>query len=525
MPRDQLKKVGAVRKQLGAIRDRWAERFARNSRFFLLALIIACAIEVVTDWNSMLFEIDALRGELRDRAQNYASIVAKASLEPVLAYDPDGLDALSLGLFDDEEVAFVRFADHQGTTVYDRLRPGMEEKVAKTYQASFREHYAHAMTRDVNGILQDPDLLATRMAHSRYVDYVQRWTAFIESAKSFFRKPAPIHVANRHGVVLYQDRLKSATGGRDDALTYVLSTIVDERGEAWGVTLIAFSLEKQNKVIREKLWKGTGMLVLLVGLVLARNVMGRREKIRQFDTKKRVTEAKDAILATLPKGSVASGELTATGALDQAEEVVDGLAWDARATGGKLELLVFDPAGEGHAVASTALHVLSEHRRRVDGETTGVPLMDVVAALGRAALLIPLGRPVAPIVARIDDKTGAFEAVESGLGALRIVHRDGTVTTPAQKNIEEVPEHIVGPLVHATGELPPGARLVLVAAGIAEDGTTIDVARVAEVVARWKAAEREATADIAADAAAWARGKSARLVDSDIAVIVVERSP
>lgn len=188
------------------------------------------------------------------------------------------------------------------------------------------------------------------------------------------------------------------------------------------MTLIAFSLEKQNKVIREKLWKGTGMLVLLVGLVLARNVMGRREKIRQFDTKKRVTEAKDAILATLPKGSVASGDAHRD--------------WRARSSRG------------------------GRRRPRV----------------GRA--------------------------------------RHG-----------QVPEHVVGPLVHTSGELPHGARLVLVAAGIAEDGTTIDVARVAEVVARWKAAEREATADIAADAAAWARGKSARLVDSDIAVIVVERSP
>ena len=518
-----LGRFSKVRKRFASFRDRWQERFARNSRFFLLALIIACTIEVLTDWNSMLFEIDALRGELSARAQNYASIVAKASLEPVLAYDPDGLDALSVGLFDDEEVAFVRFADHQGTTIYDRLRPGVDERFVAKNHVPFREHYAHAMTRDVNGILQDPDLLATRMANSRHTDFVQRWTAFVTRAKSLFQTPPPIHVANRHGIVLYQDRLKAIGGGHDGTLTYVLSTIVDERGEPWGVALVAFSLDKQNGVIRSKLWKGMGMLVLLVGLVLARNVTGRRDKIRQLDTKKFVTEAKSAIAEALPAAAIEVGELTVHGAIDQAEEVVDGLLWDTHVVGERLELLVVDPAGEGHAVASTALHVLREHRAHSNADEASASLGEVVTRLGRAAAMIPLGRPLAPLFARIDAKTGRFEAIESGLGALRVISPDGKVTAPSRTPVEDVPDHIVGPLFHVSGELPSGGRLVCVASGIAEDGAAVDVARVVELVGRWRGAQGETAADAATDAVAWARGTSRRLVDVDLLVIVIER--
>ncbi len=514
-----LGKVTDLKKKVSAIRERWSERFARNSRFFLIGVIIACTIEVVADWNSMLLDINTLRGELRARAQNYASIVSKASLEPVLAYDADGLDALTYGLFDDEEVAFVRFADHQGTTLYDRLRPGHDEKFAQTHSASFRDHYAHAMTRDVNGILQDPDLLATRMAQSRHKDFVQRWTDFIDSAKSLFRTPPPIHVSNPRGIVLYQERLKATDGGHDGTHTYVLSTVVDERGEAWGVVLVAFDLEKQNGVIRGKLLKGTGMLLFLVGLLLVQNVNGRRDKIRQLDAKKRVSEAKSAIVDASPTAPVVAGSLTVYGAMDQAEEVVDGLVWDAREAGAILELVVIDPAGEGHAVASTALHVLRAYRAR---DLSG-SLAEAIAALGHAASMIPLGRPIAPLIARIDATTGAFEAIEGTLGALRIVAADGKVSTPTRTPLDDVPAHVVGPLTRVTGELPPGARLVCVASGIADDGTTVEVARVTELVGRLHGAADETARDVAADAVAWARGKSPRLVDCDLLVAIVER--
>ncbi|HEY8080173.1 MAG TPA: hypothetical protein VIF62_38845 [Labilithrix sp.] len=507
-----LKRAKDLKKRVDAFRARWEERFARSSRFFLLALIIACTIEVVTEWNGMIFEIDALRGGLRARAENYASIVAKASLEPVLAYDPDGLDAVSDGLFDDEEVAFVRFADHQGTTVYDRVRPTMPD--------GFRERYAHQLTRDVNGILQDPELLAKRMGQSRHVDFVQRWVALIARVKAIFVAPDAPKRTSRRGVVLYQDRLKAPDGGHDSSLTWVLSTIVDERGEPWGATLVAFSLEKQNAIIANKIWKGAGMLVLLVGLVAIRNVTGRREKIRQIDVKKRVDEAKEAIAAIPPSGPIIAGDLTATGALDQAEETVDGLVWDARADGDTIEIVAIDPAGEGHAVASTALHVVRGHRNR----KPGAPLVDVVAALGRDASVIPLGRPLAPLVVRLDAKTGAFEAIESDVGSLRIALASGAIVEPKSETIAEVPEHVVGPLVRRTGELPRGARLVCVAAGVAEDGSTVDVARVAELVARWRGATGETAKRAASDAVAWARGRSPRLVDSDLLVVLVERA-
>ena len=111
-------------------RTRMGDRLARSSRVFLLGVIVACGIEVLVDWNSTLFEINVLRDGMRQRGVNYASILTQAAVEPMLAYDADGMDALSAGLFDDEDVVFVRFADHLGVVVYDRLRSSYGERFA-----------------------------------------------------------------------------------------------------------------------------------------------------------------------------------------------------------------------------------------------------------------------------------------------------------------------------------------------------------------------------------------------------------
>jgi hypothetical protein len=65
---------------------------------------------------------------------------------------------------------------------------------------------------------------------------------------------------------------------------------------------------------------------------------------------------------------------------------------------------------------------------------------------------------------------------------------------------------------------------VCVAAGVAEDGSTVDVARVAELVARWRGAAAQTGKRAASDAVAWARGRSPKLVDSDLLVVLVERA-
>lgn len=521
--RGNIARLKALADRASDFRERWDERIARNGRYFLVGLIIACAIEVVADWNSMLRDIDGLRQELRERAENYASIVAKAAIEPVLAYDSDGLDTLVVGLFDDDEVVFVRFADHQGTTIYDRLRGGFGERYEAENHVAFRDHYAHQMTRDVSGILQDPELLAARIAGSRHVDFIQRWIALEDRLIDRVWPPDPTPIKTPHGVVLYQDRLKAADGGHDGSLTYVLSTVVDERGEPWGVALVAFSLEQQNAVIRSKLLKGTGMLVFLVALLLFNTITGRREKIRQIEQKKRVGEAKAAIAEATPQHAIAAGALTLAGAMEQAPDVVDGLFWDAHEANGRLELCVVDPAGEGHAVASTALHVARVYRDR-RAELDALGLDEVVAELGKAAAVIPLGRPIAPILVRIGLENGQIEVLEAVLGGVRTVTRDGAVASLATHAEVGSPDHVVGPLRSARGTLAAGARLVIAAAGVDAAGATLDVDRVADFVGRLRGAEAETVAQIAADAAAWARGKAAGLVDSDVFVGVIERS-
>src|SRR5207253_7476198 len=96
----------------------WRERLARSSRFFLIGLIVACGIEVLIDWNATLFEINVLRDRMRERGYNYAGILAKSTVAPLAARDPNTLATLSSGLFDDADIAFVRFNAPDGTIVY-----------------------------------------------------------------------------------------------------------------------------------------------------------------------------------------------------------------------------------------------------------------------------------------------------------------------------------------------------------------------------------------------------------------------
>src|SRR5262249_1353034 len=144
--------LNRTRSSLGHRLSEWA---SRSAGLFLMGLLIACAIEVAVDWNATLFEINVLRQSLRMKGEQTAELLRKAGEAPLLAYDWDELERLSAGLFDDEDVVYVRFTDLLGNTLYDRLRPEYSPGFARTHGVGFRERYRREMARDVSGIMSD----------------------------------------------------------------------------------------------------------------------------------------------------------------------------------------------------------------------------------------------------------------------------------------------------------------------------------------------------------------------------------
>ncbi len=542
--------------RLSRLRERLGNRLARSSHVFLLGLLVACGIEVVVDWNSTLFEINVLRDGMRQRGQNYARILANAAVDPMLSYDPESLDRLCDGLFQDEDVVFVRFTDQQGTVMLDRLRESYAQSFLRRRKSPFRDYYASQMRRDLGGIITDPDMLAQRMARSRHRDFVQAWNDFIESLEVRFKGPRPPR-ARQGGVVLYQDRLKEKTGGHDAHVTYALSTITSERGEDLGVVLVAFSMDAVNANIVKKYLKGLGMVVFFVGLILIQNIMSRREKLRLFQLEERQRAAKAALREALPASTgdtIDLGTLSVAGALLQSQGIVDGVAWDLLGPGasgapGEILMLVVDPDGEGVSAVATSLHVLRIFRqRRLAG-----PLRDFaseVASLGEAALAIPLTRPIYLWLLRLDLVTGALEGVGSPLAGARVLRprasadrllalepfqltetpwrpelpADGAAPTEPAADTEPLPG-LVGPLSRFSGELPPGGMLCGLFAGVRHSHERRDSD--AQALAAYLTQMRRRTPDVGAIAAAassWARGNLANVRgDGDLLVLLLVR--
>ena len=78
-------------------RNRLADRLAHSSHVFLLGLVIACGVEVLVDWNQTLFEVNVLRDQVRQKGLNYAGILERAVVDPLLGGDRITLDRLTSG--------------------------------------------------------------------------------------------------------------------------------------------------------------------------------------------------------------------------------------------------------------------------------------------------------------------------------------------------------------------------------------------------------------------------------------------
>jgi len=372
-------------------RARVGDRIARSSRVFLLGLVVACGVEVLVDWNQTLMEINVLRNAVRQKGESYVGILSKASDDELAAKDRTGLERLTHGVFDDEDTVYVRFTDLGGAVVWDSLTREFGDAYAKRGKGGFVEHYTHAMERDTQGILTDPEAFRARVANSRYKDFAQTWTD--ATAKAIALVVPPKAEARARGIIVYQDRLRDENHERDDKVSYAIGTVRSDDGVTVGTVLVAFDMKRTNDAIGVKYLKFAGLVVFFVGLILVQNTVSRRNKLRLLDLEERYGAAKRALRDAMPRDEVRCGALLANGHVQQAKGPVDGMVWSAADEGESVLAVVIDPDGDGIDAAAVGLHVVRAfNARRKDGARP--TLDDELRALGEAALSIPLTRPV-----------------------------------------------------------------------------------------------------------------------------------
>jgi len=507
------------RSRFGAWRARVSDRIARSSRFFLLGVVVACGIEVLVDWNQTLMEINVLRSTIRLKGENYVGILGKAADDELAAKDAAGLERLTHGIFDDEDAIYVRFTDANGAVVWDRLKADLPPALAGTGSGSFTQRYAHMMARDAHLALADPAGLAARVANSRYKDFAQAWTDATAKVVAAIAPPKP--TGPRHGVVVYQDRLRDENHEKDDTISYAVGTVLGEDGNDLGTVLVAFDMARTNAAVRMKYLKFAGICSFFVALILVQNIVSRRNRLRLLDLEATYATAKRALRDAMPGADVRSGDLVASGSVDQASGPIDGMVWCAADEGGSVLVMVVDPDGEGIDAASVGLHVV---RRFMERRHAGArPSLDEeLAALGLAAGEIPRTRPLGALLLRVDAGTGAYEALGGSLAHLRVVGGAAPESPVLRASDEALPEGIVGPLRRASGVLGPGASVVAICA----DAARLDEAAFADGVARYVARTHEPGVAVPTqDAAIWTRGRAAALAERDIGVVAVSRAP
>ncbi len=493
-----------------AWRARVADRLARSSRVFLLGLMVACGIEVVVDLNQTLFEINVLRSAVRQKGDAYVGILAKASEEELSAADVAGLEHLSSGIFDDEDAEFVRFTDASGKVVWEKAEVSPEHPRA----ADFSTHYAHLMERDEHAILTDPDGFKQRILSSRYKDFPQVYADTTAKVAALISPPKPAPTS--HGLIVYQDRLRTETHERDEVTTYALGTVVAD-GKTIGTTLVAFDMDRTNAGVHMKYLKFAGMVTFFVALILVQSTLSRRDKLRLLDLEARYTTAKRALVKALPDKDLKLGGLVVSGALEQAKGPVDGMIWGAVEDDDSVMVLAVDPDGDGIDAAAVGLQVAKTFKAR---PAKARSLDDEILALGLAATDIPLTRPIGVFLLRAKTN-GDWEALFGSFATLRKL-RGARVQTPTAEPVEsDAPEGVVGPLFRAAGTLDFGESLVILCAGMGKKEHKLEADALATYVARTHEAGKLVAVE---DAAIWMRGRNSALVENDLIVLSVSRS-
>lgn len=451
--------------RFAAFRARLADRLARSSRIFFLGLVVACGVEVLVDWNQALFEVNVLRDQVRQKGQNYTGLLARVVVEPMQRGHMGTLERLSAAILDDEDAIYVRITDLDGKQIYDRLDKLYEKAEGKRGSGSFRKHYGYFLDRDMRGMATDPEGFKQRLANSRYRDLPQIWADGMARALAFVFPPEPKKPGSRE--VVYQDRLRDENRKRDDTVTWAVAPL-EKDGKRIGAVLVAFDMTRTNRAAGTKYLKGLGMVAFFVGLILMQNIASRRDKLRLLDIESRHQGTKNTLRAALPAGPIEHGALIAHGVLEQARGHVDGMVWDVRAEPepeSALALLIVDPDGEGIDAAAVGLHTLRSFRAP---ESARPQPRDEIAALGTVIANIPLARPIAILLLRVQ-KNGDFLGLSSDFADLRLLdgNDDAAKLEPVILEPQEGAraEGIVGPLFSFRGTLPQGGTLIVACAG------------------------------------------------------------
>jgi stage II sporulation SpoE-like protein len=444
--------------------ERLSERLGKSSRVFLIGLLIACGIEVAVDWNSTLGEINVLRGSLKQKGEDYVDILRRAAQPAVEAYDWDALDELSRGLFDDEDVVYVRFSDALGNTLHDRLRASFGGEWARRHGQSFREHYRHQMERDAGGMMSDPLKLRARIASSRHRDLIQAFTDAEDRLLARFSKPPETHEVPP--TVLYQDRLYDDAKQLDRNLSYALGVIATERGDATGVALVAFRHDRMNRAVVGKLLKGLGITLFFVALILVQNFLARRAKLRLLDLEAALSAARAAIRASTPDTpAYGPGELGV--AFAQADRL-GGTVYDLSARAdGSIDLLLAVPEGTGVDAAFASVVLRDLYRRQDPSLAPAARATALLAAYDEA----PLARAVELLVLHLG-ADGRVQGVIAGLRPPALVDADGALH-PATLGapLAVTARRLAGPLRPFECSLADGALVLF------DDGMPLDAAR------------------------------------------------
>ncbi len=474
---------------------------------FLLGVIVACGIEVLTDWSSTLTEVNNLRSGMRHKGENYVAILGKPSEAALRAGDTAEIARLTNGLFDDDDAAAIRCYDASGKIVYEKIRP--------SYEPVFSPHrglYDHLMTRDVSGMLADPAGYKTRVSHSRYRDFAQVWTDATARLVALVSTPAP--TSPRLDLVLYQDRVRDENHNRDERMTWGIGVLRDDANQNVGAVLVAFDMRATNDAVRAKYLKGLGIVAFFVALIIVQNVIARRDKLRLLDLETRYTGAKAALREAIPAAPLEERGYRVAGALDQAKGPVDGMAWSVAVCGERALVLVVDPDGDGIDAAAVGLHMMKTFRARSEGAMAS--LDDEVVALGAATNDIPLTRPIGIALVAIDLASGAFDARLTAFASIRALG----ATSPTLARVETVPDGIVGPLSSCSGVMPKGTSLLVFCAGLGEKESSLEADALAKYLERAHAEGAPLPID---DATTWARGRTPALAENDIAIVGITR--
>jgi hypothetical protein len=477
--------------------ERLSERLGKSSRVFLIGLLVACGIEVAVDWNSTLYEVNVLRGSLKQKGEDYVDILRRAAQPAVEAYDWDALDELSRGLFDDEDVVYVRFSDALGNTLHDRVRADYAAAYLRRTGVAFRDHYRHQMERDAGGMMTDPLKLRARIAQSRHRDLIQAFTDTENQLLARFSAPPPPHEAPP--MVLYQDRLYDDSRQLDRGLSYALGIIATERGDPTGVALVAFRHDRMNRAVLGKLLKGLAITLFFVCLILVQNVLSRRAKLRLLDLEAALSAARAAIRSSTPETPLyGAAELGV--AFAQADRL-GGTVYDLHARDdGSVDLLLAVPAGTGvdAAFASIVLRDLYRRQGRAlePGERVAALLADYAAS--------PLSRDVEVLCAHLD-RDGVVRGVLAGLRSPVLIDAAGALHEVALgEPLATPPRRLAAPLRPFECSLADGA-FALFDDGMAPDAArrldrTDALARMAERLARRHEDPQTAAEDIVSEA-------------------------